>query len=122
MDFALKMVNYVLKMMNCALKMMNVALKMVNSVLKMMDFALKLMDFDRGAGVDGECPVIPAGWSVEKTVSQCNAACTNSSACLGYTLYFENATVGHSGSAIPSEVRVLRIKMRNFALKLTISH
>jgi hypothetical protein len=29
-----------------------------------------------GAGVDSECPTIPAGWSVNETVERCNAVCT----------------------------------------------
>lgn len=56
-----------------------------------------------GAGMDNQCPLIPAGWSVDKTVQRCNAVCTNASTCLGYTLYFHNLTIGEPGSKIPRE-------------------
>jgi hypothetical protein len=56
-----------------------------------------------GAGVEAECPLIPAGWSIDKTVERCNAVCSNASACVGYTLYFNGSAAGAPGGTTPRE-------------------
>eukprot|EP00937_MAST-01D_sp_MAST-1D-sp2_P004275 g4275.t1 len=58
-----------------------------------------------GAGVDGLCPRVPAGWSATRAVAACTALCnaTNASACVGYTMYFEGASAGAPNASVPRE-------------------
>ena len=39
------------------------------------------------AGVDGICPLLPAGWPDAQKVSACEAVCDNATECLGFTYY-----------------------------------
>jgi hypothetical protein len=45
-----------------------------------------------GAGVDGLCPIVPAAWTDERGVAACEATCSSASGCVGFTLYFADAT------------------------------
>jgi len=58
-----------------------------------------------GAGVEGYCPLIPAGWDAAQAVAACTGVCnaTNASACVGYTLYFEDGNEGSPNSTVPRE-------------------
>ena len=40
-----------------------------------------------GAGVDGLCPLVPHGWSMDKAALACEGVCTNATSCVGFTLY-----------------------------------
>ena len=45
-----------------------------------------------GAGNDGgHCPVIPRGWSDQRAVAACEAACSNRTACVGFNLDFNES-------------------------------
>ena len=41
-----------------------------------------------GAGVDGTCPLLPAGWTMERAVAECEVTCDASAECVGFTLYY----------------------------------
>jgi hypothetical protein len=57
-----------------------------------------------GAGVDGYCPLLPRGWDTAAAVAGCTGVCnaTNASACVGFTLYFEDGRLdGSPNSTVP---------------------
>ena len=58
-----------------------------------------------GAGVDGNCPLIPQGWTMGEAATKCEAVCTNASTCVGFTLYPDVAhrSAGAPGAPTPHE-------------------
>lgn len=40
-----------------------------------------------GAGIDGNCPLIPEGWTMDQAAVKCEDVCTSVSECVGFTLY-----------------------------------
>ena len=49
-----------------------------------------------GAGSDNkQCPYIPHDWDDPTAIRTCEAVCSNHTACLGFTFYFEDTTKAH---------------------------
>ena len=52
-----------------------------------------------GAGVDGICPKVPAGWDADRAAAAGEKVCDGSATCVGFTLYMLNTS-----STLPREV------------------